>query len=500
MFRISILSFVVLSSSLVGQVTLHVDIAGGAPFISIQSAIDAASNGDTVLVAPGIYDEAIVIAKSITVRSTDGATVTAIAPSAVLSTPGVIIAGSNNSVTFEGFRVTAHNSASQGVSAGGIHIDDADAVIRGCAVTGCIGPTQIPDPIIFAAPNGGVGGILVSGFNANATIENCLVAGNQGGAGGFLPAFLTAVVGNGGAGGIHFAGLGTNVVRHCTVADNLGGAPGTGTFIGIFGMPITVTGNGGTGGLTAPGNGVVTPSMSVQNSIVWGNQSGGPGGATQISGMATVSNTDIPGGSPVLGNISADPAFVSPAAGDYSIASSSPCVDAGVCSVTDPQGLDLAGHRRLRGFSPDMGAYEFQHDTTRMGTSEDLLLTTVVNGHQGGALNNTKTLAGGDTLDIHWESPCGSLDGSIYYLAGQFFVPGMPPLSLLPHVFVDPVGGVVVQGPASMIAGGETISAVIPPGSFAPTIVRFQVFVVSASAQVFPFPLLTSDAHDLVFQ
>jgi len=49
------------------------------PYPTIQSAIDAASNGDTVLVAPGTYFENIVFhGKAITVMSSDGAAVTTI--------------------------------------------------------------------------------------------------------------------------------------------------------------------------------------------------------------------------------------------------------------------------------------------------------------------------------------------------------------------------------------------------------------------------------------
>ena len=62
-----------LRSLVAGQVTIHVP----ADQASIQAAINAAHNGDTVLVAPGTYRENINFnGKAISVTSSDGAAVT----------------------------------------------------------------------------------------------------------------------------------------------------------------------------------------------------------------------------------------------------------------------------------------------------------------------------------------------------------------------------------------------------------------------------------------
>ena len=69
---------VLLSGSLLGQ-EIVVDLNGGGNFTRIQSAIDAADNGDTVLVMPGEYVESISFGgKAVTVRSQEGAEETTI--------------------------------------------------------------------------------------------------------------------------------------------------------------------------------------------------------------------------------------------------------------------------------------------------------------------------------------------------------------------------------------------------------------------------------------
>ena len=45
---------------------------------TIQSALDAAKNGDTILVAPGIYQESLTVNKVVRLLSTSGAAATAI--------------------------------------------------------------------------------------------------------------------------------------------------------------------------------------------------------------------------------------------------------------------------------------------------------------------------------------------------------------------------------------------------------------------------------------
>ncbi len=474
-----------------GQTTLHVDIGGGAAFTSLQAAVDAAASGDTILVEPGIYDEHVsIVVKDLILRSTQGPGVTAIAPTSPgtgITTQGLAFGPVGIDVTIEGFRVTADGSQPNALNSfvGGINATATNLTLRQCLVTGCQGAAG---PAV--APIGGTGGInlsqgALSTGSVTVTIENCAITNNQGGSatGFFNP-------GEGGTGGITVNGSVACTVRHCTIANNTGG-DNLG-FSGGFG-----SGNAGPGGLFVAGG-----TLAVEDCVVWGNQGGSNNlgaAANEIAGAATVSNSDVQGGFAGVGNIDVDPLFTAPATGDYSPQAGSPVIDAGVCSATNPAGHDVVGNPRVRGFAPDMGAYEFLHDTTRMGTSEDILLTTVVNGNNANALLNTKNIVGGDMLVVHWESPCGSLDGGLYYLGAQFYVPGQEPMPQFPFVYLDSIGGSIIQGPIPLPAGGVDFNMTVPMGSFMPAVVRVQVLVVTPLAHHLPFAV-TSDAQDLIFQ
>jgi hypothetical protein len=87
---------------------------------TIQAAIDAAEPGDTVLVEPGTYTENIVINKTLTVRSTDGAEVTII--DAQGEDFGVLINGTETVATFDG--LTVRNYEVCGILAGAFSLEN----------------------------------------------------------------------------------------------------------------------------------------------------------------------------------------------------------------------------------------------------------------------------------------------------------------------------------------------------------------------------------------
>ncbi len=479
----------VLTLGLGAQSTLHVDIGGGAAFTSIQTAVDAAASGDTILVQPGTYDERITLAdKSLVVRSAQGAAMTFILPTT--SGTAVAITGSNATVVLEGFTITGNGGTGGGVftEPGGVLLDGGvTARLRACIIENCTGSSSSTTSPFGGT--GGAGGLWVTG-GAHGILENCLVTNNQGGSGMLA----------GGAGGLDVAG--PCEIIGSVITGNTGGSQTPGALSGL---------GGGVGGIrySAPF------SLTLSNSILRDNHGGFSSAGVQAfaefaifgflnSVNITIDHSNVQGGlDPTIvvgaGVIDANPLFVNPMLGDYTLQPGSPCIDAGGCGAIDPLGRDLGGDPRLRGFAPDMGAFEFQHDTTRQGTSEDILLTTVVNGNQADALTNTKTVGGGDNLVVHWESPCGSLVGAPYFLVGQFFTAGMPPLPFTPTIYLDTMGAAIIQGPAFMLPGGEDLIVSVPPGSFAPAVVRVQLLVITPLSQA-PFGIASSDAQDLVLQ
>jgi hypothetical protein len=111
-------------------------------------------------------------------------------------------------------------------------------------------------------------------------------------------------------------------------------------------------------------------SLTVTNSIIWGNtlDEDGEGSQlyTEIEGAetsCTVTYCDLEGAADGKGNISKDPMFASfdenEENDDFTLTDGSPCIDAGFNSM-DAGESDLPLNGRLAGQSIDMGAFETQ--------------------------------------------------------------------------------------------------------------------------------------------
>ncbi|WP_292471186.1 NosD domain-containing protein, partial [Methanolobus sp.] len=90
-----------LKEAFVSDGVITVDDDGGADFTTIQAAVDAANDGDTIRVSPGTYNENVEVDKSVIIKSTDGAEVTN------------VVGASDNEYVFE---VTADETSINGFS------------------------------------------------------------------------------------------------------------------------------------------------------------------------------------------------------------------------------------------------------------------------------------------------------------------------------------------------------------------------------------------------
>jgi predicted outer membrane repeat protein len=116
------------------------------------------------------------------------------------------------------------------------------------------------------------------------------------------------------------------------------------------------------GGALAVGSG----TAQVINSILWGNKRGAdPSEIDDPNGVVLVTYSDIQGGHTGDGNLDSDPQFVDSAGGNFSLKSTSPCIDHGTPSGTGLVGKDLGGKTRVidgKGNGSavvDMGAFEY---------------------------------------------------------------------------------------------------------------------------------------------
>jgi serine protease len=355
---------------------------------TIQSAIDAAAAGDTVLVAAGTYNETIDFqAKAITVASESGAASTIINGDGV----GVVVtmdANAGETPVLRGF--TVRNGGPHGFTDGAIDTSGGPALIENNTITGNL----------FCSD-----GAVTARFSS-ATIRNNLISGNSqvlcsggvGGAGvsiggaGAVQLLNNVITGNthgSGAGGVELFSAGTPTISGNVIKDNVGwfgggmslanysdatitnniiagnrGAQGGGIYVSVpFGArgPLvvnnTIAANQANDGLAVYASGFFAQTAFVNNILV------GDGTASIVECEGTfdpsppiIRFNDVYNGGTgseyggtctdqtgVNGNISADPSFVDAAGGDFHIRRG-PAVDAG--TNTDAPASDIDGDPR----------------------------------------------------------------------------------------------------------------------------------------------------------
>lgn len=320
-----------------------------AQFSTVQSAIQSAVNGDTVLVAPGTYRENIIFrGRNIVLTSRYYLNAD---PSFIVNT---IIDGSSPPHPDSGSCVRITNG------------EDSTAVLQGFTLTGGYGT-------LWRDENGPGrywegGGVLIA--LSGPTVKNNIIKNNNvnraGGAstgGGGIrlgdgrPYILNNIIVNNAGmygGGIvsNYASptIRNNVIAYNTVSPAIAGTPtygGGGIWVngGLPGAAIpnrienntivgnTVTGSGGSGAGGKAGGMLAAFSAVInsRNNIIWGNTQS-IGGQVNVASGSTLNAvySDIEGGYAGAGNINLPPLFVDTS---FYLQSASPCIDAGDTSA-----------------------------------------------------------------------------------------------------------------------------------------------------------------------
>jgi serine protease len=337
---------------------------------TIQDGINAAVNGDTVLVAPGTYTENINFnGKAITVKSSGGAAVTTIDggnAGAVVS----FVTGETNKSVLQGFTIQHGNT--------GVYADFASPIIENNRI--------INNTASFG------GGLYILGASTAQVLRNTFTGNTGSSAGGAIALFAAGAVlikdnriykNNGGSegGAIWMVNEADEIIVQNLMYGDVASSgtefysliPQSTTGYRLINNTIVSTNANADAAVVADGfntnaelmnNIIIAPSTEVAvlcnpiyndgPPIVQYNDAFSATG-TSYSGSCT-------GFDGTNGNISANPLFVSKA--NYQLQIGSPAIGAGTTSAPDLPKTDFANKPRIVGGKIDMGAYENQNGTT----------------------------------------------------------------------------------------------------------------------------------------
>jgi hypothetical protein len=334
-------------------------------YSTIQVAIDAASAGDTVLVAAGTYTENINFnGKNIVVLGEDKET-TIIDGNANGKSVVTFQSGEDSTAVLKNFTITNSGGFKEGDFGGGIYVKSSKATLESLIIDN--------NDVSGATYTGGAGGVCVisdgkvyinnsvirntigaaalyANKNSDIIASNCLIADNK----AHAISMGTFYIGN---------GLNDVTLKNCTITNNLGPA--------------------------IEGAGISWGTVIATNSIIYNNLDSDGNNASYSCNEDCLDYNKftyslVQGGHSGTGNIDTDPKFMKiittgDEESDYHLIDWSPAIGAGTASGAPT--TDIEGNPRPNpaGSNPDMGAYENQYGTpqnapTVIATQSDLTI------------------------------------------------------------------------------------------------------------------------------
>lgn len=374
-------------------------------YTNFQTAIDAASAGDSLLVAQASYQPAsgnsFIMKEGVKIfggflgtESSFDQRSDANKPT-LLGNGNSVIRNENNALTsaalLDGFIITEGGNYFASVAGGGMYNDGASPTISNCiftangtfdngggmcnynaapVITNCIFVSNISHSLggaIFNANSSplitnctfsmntitGLGGGGIYNIGSNPTIKGCLFSGN-----GYDFAW---------GGGMYNDGGSAPFITNCVFTGNKAAAGGGMYNVGSSPTILNCTFSGNYG--SNFGDGILNYNAAypvINNTIIWNN--GTTGIVNQNGATPSITYSDLQDGVAAgIGNISIDPLFSAPnpnpapfVGGDYSLHGASPCINTGTPDTTGLHigNTDIAGGPRIMGSLIDMGAYE----------------------------------------------------------------------------------------------------------------------------------------------